>query len=136
MITFLFLNDLQLPAICLLMPKIVVIVSFSLKALILYGIGSGRNILVITLGTSILLLDILLLIGSCIISILSLLTPTALGSHHRNTHESSFLYILLLLNKDCGHLFNGPMLLLSIITGSNTVKLRRQSPHDQLNNII
>ena len=135
-ITFFFLNGLQLPAICLLMPKLMAIVAFSLKTLIFWGIRSRRHILVITLDTSILLLGTLLLIESCIIRIFSLLTPTALGSHHINTLGPSFLHILLLLSEDCSHLFNGPLLLLSIITGPNTVKLRKQSPHDQPNNII
>ena len=105
------------------MSKLVAIVAFSLKALILGGIGSGRHILAIALGTSILLLDILFLIGSCIIRILSLLTPTALGSYFRNTPESSFLHILPLLNEDGSHIFNGPLLLLSFIPRSTTIKL-------------
>ena len=116
MITFLFLNNLQMPASCLLIPKLVVIVAFFLKTLILRGIGSGRPIHGITLGTSIFLLDILLLIGSCIIMILSLLTSTALGSHHINTPGSSLLHIFLLLSEDCNHLFNGPLLILSVIS--------------------
>ena len=99
------------------------IVAFFLKTLILRGIRRRRHILVITHDTSILLLDILLLIGSCIIRILSLLTPTALGSYHRNTLGPSILHILLLLSEDCSHLFNGPLLLLSIITGPDTIKL-------------
>ena len=136
MIIFLFLNNLQLLAICLFMPKHMTIVAFSLKSPILRGIGSGRYILAITLGTGILLLDTLLLIGSCIIKILYLLTPIALGSHHRNIPGSSLLHILLLLSEDGNHLFNGPLLILSIITRSNIVKLRRQSPHDQPNNMI
>ena len=118
------------------MLKLVAIVAFFLKTLILGGIGSTRHILVITFDTSILLLYIKLLIGSCIIRILSLLTPNALGSHHINSPRPSLLHILLLLSEDCSHLFNDPLLLLSIIIGPNTVKLRRQSPHDQPKNII
>ena len=134
MITFINLNDLQLHAICLLISKFVAIVALFLKALILGSIRSGRHILSITLGTSIFLLDILFLVGSCIIRKLSLLIPTALGSHYKNTLVPSFLHILLFLSEDCNHLLNGPLLLLSIITRPNTVKLR--SPHDQPNNII
>ena len=130
MITFLFLNTLQFPPICLLMPKLVAIVVFSLKALILRGIGSGRHILAITFSTGILILDRLLLIGSCSIRILFLLTLTTLGSHHINTLESSLFHIFLLLSEDGNQLLNGPLLILSIITGSNTVKLQRQSPYD------
>ena len=79
MITFFFLNDLQLPASCLLMLKLAAIVSFSLKALILKGIGSGRHILAITYGTDILLLDRLLLIGSCSIKDTFSFDPHCLG---------------------------------------------------------
>ena len=124
-----FMNNLQLPTICLLMAKLVAIVAFFLKALILGGIRSGRHILAITLGIGILLLDRLLLIGRCIIRILSFLNPTALGSYHKNTLGSSVFHILLLLSKDGSHFFNCSLLLLSITTGSNIVKLRRQSRH-------
>ena len=117
------------------MTKLVAIVAFSLKALILGGIGSGRHILAITLDTGIMLLDRLLLIGSCSIRILSLTTPTALGSLHINTLGFSFLHILFLLSEDGSHLFNGTFLFLSIITESNSIKLRSKSPHDQPNNI-
>ena len=136
MITFLLLNDIQLPAVCLFIPKLVTMVTFCLKVLILVSIGSGRHTLAITIRTCILLLDRLLLIGSCNIRIFSLMGPTTLGSHHRNTPGSSLLHIFLLFSKDGSHLFNGPLFLRSIITRSNIVKLRRQTPHDQINNII